>query len=187
MSMLKPDVTVDDVRITSVTAVRAPFTPIQWLVCVVAAIGFAFDIYEIVILPLVLRPAFASLGKLGSGTREFNLWAGMFFFIPAAAGGVFGLLGGWLTDLFGRRRILVWSILLYGLSACAAAYTTTLPQFLILRCTTLIGVCVEYVAALVWLAELFPDPKQRNSVLGYTQGAVGLGGLLGTGLYYLTV
>ena len=185
--MRKTDVTVDDVRITSVTAVRAPFTPIQWLVCVVAAIGFAFDIYEIVILPLVLRPAFASLGKLGPGTREFNLWAGMFFYIPAAAGGVFGLLGGWLTDLFGRRRILVWSILLYALSACAAAYATTLPQFLILRCTTLIGVCVEYVAAVAWLTELFPAPKQRDSVLGYTQGAVGLGGLLGTGLYYLTV
>src|SRR5215472_4019723 len=185
--MRKTHVSVDDAGIASVTAVRAPFTPIQWLVCVVAAIGFAFDIYEIVILPLVLRPAFASLGKLGPGTREFNLWAGMFFFIPAAAGGVFGLLGGWLTDLFGRRRILVWSILLYGLSACAAANATTLPQFLILRCTTLIGVCVEYVAAVAWLAELFPDSKQRDLVLGYTQGAVGLGGLLGTGLYYLAV
>src|SRR6516165_9059988 len=168
MSMLKPDVTVDDVRITSVTAVRAPFTPIQWLVCVVAARGFAFDIFEGVILPLVLRPAFASLGEVGPGTREFNLWAGLFFFIPAVAGGVFGLLGGWLTDLFGRRRVLVWSILLYGFSACAASFSSTVPQLLILRCTTLIGVCVEYVAAVAWVAELFPDPERRESVLGYT-------------------
>ena len=58
---------------------------------------------------------------------------------------------------------------------------------LILRCTTLIGVCVEYVAAVAWLAELFSDPKQRDSVLGYSQGAAGLGGLLGTGAYYLAV
>jgi MFS family permease len=177
----------DDAGTASVTVARAPFTLIQWLVCVVAARGFAFDIFEGVILPLVLRPAFESLGKLGPGTREFNLWAGMFFFIPAAAGGVFGLLGGWLTDLFGRRRILVWSILLYGLSRCAAANATTLPQLLILRCATLIGICVEYVAAVAWLAEIFPDSKQRDSVLGYTQCAVGLGGLLGTGLYYLAV
>jgi MFS family permease len=162
-------------------------TPVQWLICGVAALGFAFDIYEIVILPLVLRPALSSLGNLESGDPKFNLWAGLFFFVPAVAGGVFGLLGGWLTDLFGRRRVLVWSILLYGFSACAASYSSTLPQFLILRCTTLIGVCVEYVAAVAWLAELFPDPKRRDSVLGYTQGAVGLGGLMGTGLYYLAV
>ena len=50
------------------------------------------------------------------------------------------LLGGYLTDLLGRRRVLVWSILLYALSACATAYAATLPQFLIFRCTTIIGV-----------------------------------------------
>lgn len=86
-------VAIDDVGITPVMALRTRFTPIQWLVCLVAAIGFAFDIDEVVILPLVLRPAFASLRKLSAGTREFNLWAGMFFFIPTAAGGIFGLLG----------------------------------------------------------------------------------------------
>ena len=173
--------------IAAMTARPARLTPIQWLVCAVAALGFAFDLYEIVVLPLVLRPALAALGNLESGTPEFNRWAGLFFFVPAAAGGGCGLLGGYLTDMFGRRRVLVWSILLYGFSACAASYASTLPEFLILRCTTLIGVCVEYVAAVAWLAELFSDPKQRDSVLGYTQGAAGLGGLLGTGAYYLAV
>lgn len=143
-------VAIDDVGITPVMALRTRFTPIQWLVCLVAAIGFAFDIDEVVILPLVLRPAFASLRKLSAGTREFNLWAGMFFFIPAEAGGIFGLLGGWLADLFGRRRILLWSIPVYGLSACAAAYAAALPQFLILRCTTL-------TLAITQLANVMPQ------------------------------
>ncbi|PWT80617.1 MAG: MFS transporter, partial [Blastocatellia bacterium] len=159
----------------------------QWVVCGVAALGFAFDLHEIVVLPLVLRPALAALGNLKSGTPEFNRWAGSLFFVPAAAGGVFGLLGGYLTDRFGRRRVLVWSIALYGCSACAASYASTLPQFLVLRCTTLIGVCVEYVAAVAWLAELFANPKQRDSVLAYTQSAVGLGGLMATAAYYLAV
>jgi MFS family permease len=96
-------------------------------------------------------------------------------------------LGGYLTDLFGRRRVLVWSILLYAFSAFAASHATTLLQFLIFRCTTMVGVCVEYVAAIAWLAELFSNPKQRESVLGYTQSAVGLGGLMATGGYYLAV
>ena len=30
---------------------------VQWLSCIIAAIGFAFDIYELLMLPLILRPA----------------------------------------------------------------------------------------------------------------------------------
>src|SRR5437867_1820578 len=153
-------------------------TPIQWVICIVAAIGFAFDIYALLVLPLIVRPALMELGKLKPGTPEFNHWVGLLFYIPAMAGGIFGMIGGYLTDLFGRRRILVWSILLYAFSAAAAGYTTSLPALLLLRCTTFIGVSVEFVAAVAWLAELFPDPKQRESVLGYTQAFSSLGGLM---------
>lgn len=162
-------------------------TPIQWLICAVACLGFAFDLYETLMLPLIARPALTALGNLKPGTPQFNTWVGLLFFIPSATGGVFGLLGGYLIDLLGRRRVLVWSILLYGFSACAASFATSVPQLLILRCTTIIGVCVEYVAAVTWLAELFPNPKQREAVLGYTQAFFSLGGLMVTGAYYLAV
>ena len=56
-----------------------------------------------------------------------------------------------------------------------------------LRCTTFIGVSVEFVAAVAWLAELFPDPKQREAVLGYTQAFSSVGGLLISAAYYLAV
>ncbi len=36
-------------------------TGVQWLVCTIAAIGFAFDIYELLMLPLIIKPAMASL------------------------------------------------------------------------------------------------------------------------------
>lgn len=86
----------------------------QWLICFVAALGFAFDIYEILVLPLIAGPALAELGGLKAGTPEYNRWAGLLFYVPAMAGGIFGLVGGYLTDLLGRRRVLVWSILLYS-------------------------------------------------------------------------
>ena len=60
-------------------------------------------------------------------------------------------------------------------------------MLLVLRCTTFIGVCVEFVAAVAWLAELFPDPKRREAVLGYTQAFSSIGGLMVTGAYYLAV
>src|SRR5687768_883829 len=37
-------------------------TPTQWLVCIIASIGFAFDIYELLMLPLIIKPAIESLG-----------------------------------------------------------------------------------------------------------------------------
>jgi MFS family permease len=165
----------------------ARLTPLQWTICAVAAIGFAFDIYEILMLPLIVGPALAELGGLRQGSVEYNAWVGRLFYIPAVAGGIFGLLGGYLTDRFGRRRVLVWSILLYAFSAMGAGFATSLPMLLFLRCTTFVGVCVEFVAAVAWLAELFPNPKQRESVIGYTQAASSLGGLMVTGAYYLAV
>src|SRR4051812_33282428 len=136
-------------------------TPIQWLVCIIAVIGFAFDTYELLMMPLVAVPALKELGNISPGTPEFAQWFGLLFYVPAVCGGIFGLLGGYLTDRFGRRRVLTWSILLYAVSAFAAGFSTNLWMFLILRTTTFIGFCVEFVAAVAWLAELFDDPMQR--------------------------
>jgi Na+/melibiose symporter-like transporter len=162
-------------------------TPIQWLICVIAAIGFAFDTYELLMFPLINRPALTQLGGLEFGSPEYRRWLGLLFYVPAVCGGVFGLLGGYLTDRLGRRRVLTWSILIYALSAFAAGFTTSLPWLLVLRCTTFIGVCVEFVAATAWLAELFHDATQRESVLGWTQAFGSIGGLLVTGMYSLIV
>jgi MFS family permease len=162
-------------------------TPIQWLICAIAALGFAFDIYEVLMAPLVVGPAIAELTGARPGTPDYNYWVGLFFWVPAIVGGAFGLLGGYLTDRFGRRRVLVWSILLYAFSAMAAGFSTSVEMLLVLRSTTYIGVFVEFVAAVAWIAELFPDPKQRESALGYTQAFSSIGGLMVTGAYYLAV
>src|SRR6202051_4469787 len=120
-----------------VTSIGAPrLTPIQWLICAVACLGFAFYLYETLMLAHIVRPALTRLGDLNPGTPAFNLWVGLLFFIPVAIGGVFGLLGGYLTDLLGRRRVLVWSILLYAFSALASGYATSISALLLLRCTT---------------------------------------------------
>ena len=176
---------------------RQPLTTTQWLICFIAVIGFAFDIYELLMLPLIIKPAIASLSapliaelvrngmpqaeaaaSFAPGGPNYVHWARLLFFVPAIAGGIFGLLGGYLTDRLGRRRVLTFSILLYAFSAFAAGYSTSLSQLLVLRCLVFIGVCVEFVAAVAWLAELFPNPEQREKVLGYTQAFSSIGGLL---------
>src|SRR5512144_2258638 len=150
--------------------VRPRLTLTQWLICFIASVGFAFDIYELLMLPLIVKPAIAALSgplvqKLVAGGQslaaaqalyqpggaEFRDWGRALFFVPAIVGGIFGLLGGYLTDRLGRRRVLVWSILIYAVSACGSAYASSVGVWLIFRCATFVGVCVEFVAAVAWL------------------------------------
>src|SRR5436309_14957439 len=155
-----------------------PLTFTGWMICIMAAIGFAFDIYELLMLPLIVGPCLQDLLPKGSKTADFNYWGGMLFYVPAVAGGIFGLLGGYLTDRLGRRRVLTWSILLYAFAKFFAGFSTTAWALLLLRSTAFVGVCVEFVAAVAWVAELFPDPKQREKALGYTQAFSSIGGLM---------
>jgi MFS family permease len=154
---------------------------VQWLVCIIAAIGFAFDTYVLLMNPLILRPALSELLHVSGATKAGNdlilRWTGYVMWGSALCGGVFGMLGGYLTDWLGRRRVLTWSILLYAVASAAGAFVNSAEMLLFWRCMAFIGVCVEFVAAVAWLSELFPDPHRREAVLGYTQAFASVGGL----------
>jgi hypothetical protein len=173
--MYRPMAKVEEVAKEST---KLNLTPLQWVICTIAVIGFAFDTYEILMLQLVIRPALLELTGAAQGSPEYQMWVGRLFYIPAFAGGIFGLIGGYLTDLLGRRRVLTYSILLYGFGAFFSGYATSVEMLLVLRCFVFVGVCVEFVAATAWLAELFPDPIKREKVLGYTQAFSSLGGIM---------
>src|SRR3984893_17202759 len=111
-------------------------------------------------------------------------WGGRMFWIAALFGGVFGLLGGLLIDRLGRKTIMVASILAYSLSPVAAAFSTELWMLVLFGCRTFVGVCVEMVAAVTWLAELFEDKRTREMVIGWTLATASLGGILVTEGYH---
>src|SRR6266480_1279618 len=154
------------------------FTTTQWLICAIASIGFLFDTYELLMTPLVGVPAIAELLQVPANNPLVTKWTGNMLWLSALCGGVFGLLGGWLIDRFGRKRIMALSIFVYSLSPVAAGLSTTLGAFIFFRCATFIGVCVEFVAAITWLAEVFPEKRRKEIALGSTQAFASLGGLL---------
>lgn len=154
----------------------------SWLIILVAAIGFLFDTYELLLLPLIAAPALAEILQVPASNPLVTEWVGRLLWLAALSGGIFGLLGGWLTDRFGRKTVLGLSIALYSLSPVAAALSTSLGWFIFFRCATFVGVCVEFVAAITWLAELFPDKGRREKVLGWTQAFASVGGLFVTAM-----
>ncbi len=157
------------------------------LVLTVAAIGFLFDTYELLMFPVIGGSALSELLAATPGSDIVRLWSGRMLWIAALCGGVFGLLGGYLIDLLGRKRVMVGSILLYSLSPVAAAFSTELWQLVLFRSTTFIGVCVELVAAVTWLAELFQEKRARELAIGWTLATASLGGILVTEVFNVIV
>src|SRR5690349_6950660 len=165
----------------------APLTTSQWLILLTAGIGFAFDMYEIVVQAIIVRPMLMELGPFQPGTIIFNRWTAIMLFLPTVIGGLTALFGGWLTDRFGRQRVLVWSIVLYGTAAFCSAFARSLPELIFWRCITVAGACVEFVAAIAGLTELFPETKRREAVLGFAQVCATGGNFMIAGAYYAAV
>ena len=171
---------------TRAAGVASRLTAVQWVICGVAALGFAFDLYEILVMPIVLRPALVALGGLEPGTREFNRWVGLLFYVPALIGGGSGSLAAiWPTSLAGDG---CWS----GAFSCTPCHRSRPVARRRCRSSSRFAARPSSVSQWstsrrTWLAELFADPKRRQAVLGYTQSAGALGGLMVTGAYYLAV
>lgn len=169
---------------TTPFSAAAPLSPlVRSLVLIAAAIGFLFDTYELLMFPVIGAQALSELLQVEQNSTEVRLWAGRMLWMAALSGGIFGLFGGVLVDRFGRKTVMIGSILLYSLSPVAAAGSTALWQFVLFRCTTFIGVCVELVAAVTWLAELFLDKRQRERAIGWTLAFASLGGILVTEVF----
>ena len=166
----------------------APQGRTAWLVVIVAAIGFLFDTYELLMTPLVLSPALSELLTASRGEfvptnhPDVTAWVGRVLWMSALSGGIFGLFGGWLIDRLGRKSVMAGSIFIYSLSPVMAGLSPNLTWLVFFRCLTFVGVCVEFVAAVTWLSELFPEKRQREVVVGWTQAFASVGGLMVTGV-----
>lgn len=162
-------------------------TATQWLIIIIASLGFLFDTYQLLMTPLAAPPAIAELLRVPLSNQAVSDWTGNLLWMTALCGGVFGLLGGWLIDRLGRKFVMALGIFVYSFSPVAGAFATTLGSFIFWRCATFVGVCIEFVAAITWIAEVFSDKAQKEKWLGITQLFASLGGVLVTGINFWIV
>ena len=95
----------------------------QWLVLGAAFLGWMFDGVEIGLFPLVVRPAFQSLGL--TDDAQIAAWNSVVvaaFLLGAATGGI---VFGWLGDKIGRVRSMVIAILIYSVFTGACAWPSS--------------------------------------------------------------
>ena len=140
-------------------------------------------------LPLIARPALAELLHVDPNTASGNAavlaWTGYINLGPAVLGGLFGLLGGYLTDRLGRRRVLTWSILLYAFSSVASGVQHEHLDAVRFPLARRLSVCASssWRRSPGWRS-CFREEDQHEKVLGYTQAFSSIGGMLVTTAYW---
>ncbi|GAA0565836.1 DHA2 family efflux MFS transporter permease subunit [Actinomadura livida] len=94
------------------------------------------------------------------------------------AGG-FLLLGGRLADIFGRRRMFIVGLVVFGVTSAACGAAVSSSMLVAGRFAQGMGEALAGPAALAMIPLLFPDPRERMKAVGIWGGLGGLGGTLG--------
>jgi MFS family permease len=141
-------------------------------VLAVCILGWAFDIYEQTILqlitPILLKEFDMSMATMGT-VQTVSRWLGIlgYFIFPA------------LADLYGRKPVLIWSIIGYALFSGLTGFATGWGTLLVLTAITRIALSGEGPVGMVMVAETAPT-KWRATALGGLVGGYPLGYLLCT-------
>jgi sugar porter (SP) family MFS transporter len=149
-----------------------------YLIAAVAALGgllFGFD-------TAIINGALVFLKKdFGLSDSQTELAASSILF-GAVAGAA---IAGWLTDRYGRRRLLFGAALLFTLSAVAAALPRTLTEFVVARLAGGIAIGVASLLVPLYIAEIAPA-RIRGKLVTLNQLAIVSGILLAyVASYYL--
>ncbi|HEX8005343.1 MAG TPA: MFS transporter, partial [Trebonia sp.] len=95
------------------------------------------------------------------------------------AGG-FLLLGGRLADLFGRRRLFLAGVIVFGAASAACGAAVSSSMLVASRFVQGTGEALAGPAALAMIPLLFPDSRERMRAVGVWGGIGGVGGTLGS-------
>src|SRR5262245_39428413 len=135
-------------------------TSYQWLILIIASLGWIFDVFEGQVLLSSEKQMLTDLLPTGTGegARDYYKYLALAsFLVGGAVGGVF--FGG-LADRIGRVRTMVITILMYSLFTCLTAFSQNWWHVVVLRFLVALGTGGEWAVASAFVAEVFP-PKAR--------------------------
>jgi len=123
--------------------------------------GWVFDFYDLILFTFLLIPIGKEL-HLTNVALSFVLGACL------AATAVGGVIFGILSDRFGRKRVLQWTILTYSVGTFLSGLAPTLAILMIFRIITGFGVGGEWATGQTYVGETFP-PKVRGRYGAFMQ------------------
>lgn len=142
---------------------HSQITKAQWLVLVIASLGWVFDAFEGQIFNLTRKSMLSELLGLPADSPQVKAWGDYIL-------GVFllgGTLGGWvfgrMADRWGRSPTMVVTILFYSIFSGFTAMATELWQVAALRFLVAMGVGGEWAVAAALVSEVFPKEARARA------------------------
>jgi len=156
----------------------------QWLVLVVASLGWVFDAFEGQLYNITRADMLPDLLRVAPDDPLVKIWGERFL-------GVFligGTLGGWmfssLADKWGRNPVMALTILFYSVFSGITAFATEVWQVGALRFLVAMGVGGEWAVGAALVAEVFPkDARERAGGIFHATSVIGLWLAAGAGLF----
>ncbi|MEN5302907.1 3-(3-hydroxy-phenyl)propionate transporter MhpT [Pseudomonas sp. TWI628] len=152
-------------------AINSPRVAITIGLCFLVALLEGLDLQAAGIAAPGMASAFA-LGKLHMG---WVFSAGILGLLPGA------LVGGWLADRVGRKRVLIGSVALFGVFSLATAHAWSLPSLLTARLLTGVGLGAA-LPNLIALTSEAAGQRLRGSAVSLMYCGVPLGAALAAGI-----
>jgi MFS family permease len=155
-------------------------TGYQWLVLVIASAGWVFDVYEGQIFNITRGQMLEDILGTSGDQLDVKKYGDIFLGVFLLGGTFGGLLFGSLADRYGRRPIMIITILMYSLFSGLTFFATSLWQVAVLRFLVAMGVGGEWAVAAALVAEVFPTRARAqasgifhaSSVLGTWMAAI---------------
>lgn len=130
----------------------AGITRYQWIVLIVASLGWVFDVFEGQIFVAAMKEAMPELtGSPKPSPVQTNVILSAFLL----GGALGGILFGMLSDRIGRTKTLSLTILMYSVFTCFSAFAQNWWQMAGLRFLVAMGVGGEWAVASTLVAEVF--------------------------------
>lgn len=126
-------------------------------------LGFALDLYDVLIMPYLMGPVQATLGI--SLTQASSMTS-----VTMIGSVVGGALFGWLGDRMGRKRSLLFTLALFALGSIASAFAWDYWSLASLRFVTGIGLGGEWGAGIVLFNEAW-NKDRRGLGSAFIQGS----------------
>ena len=128
----------------------------QWLVLLIASLGWIFDVVEGPIFVASMTDAMPQLLGAEPGDPAVIKWNDIAFGAFLLGGALGGVLFGMLSDKIGRSKTLIVTILVYSLFTCFSAFSQEGWHMVAFRFLVAMGVGGEWAVAAAMVAEVMP-------------------------------
>lgn len=116
--------------------------------------GWVFDFYDLILFTFLLIP-------IGKELQLSNVQLSYVLGSSLAATAIGGVIFGILSDRYGRRSVLQWTILTYSVGTFLSGFSPNIEWLIVFRIVTGLGVGGEWATGQTYVGETFP-PRVRG-------------------------